>query len=163
MSARSNQRLSDIRQARLDALKVIIAHWEAFKPFMSAADLKAALSHIPGIESLTITPYGPMQIVRIGDKSATVSQNASPGEIERALTAAPIRLVPREQAKSMTTIGEQLKAARASIAAARTAASEAVSESADATRVVLQEVDKAKKEAADLRAEVAILTNGGPA
>lgn len=62
----------------------------------------------------------------------------------------------------MPTIAEQLKAARAQVAEARQAAASAVAESADAYRVVLQEVDKTRKEAADLRAEVAELTNGGP-
>ncbi len=63
----------------------------------------------------------------------------------------------------MTTIGEQLKAARDEIAEARKGASDAVADTADATRVVLGEVAKLKKEADDLRAEVAELTNGGPA
>jgi len=133
---------------------------------MSAADLKSALSHMPGIEGLTIVPtVSGHQRITLAGKTIEVEANASPGEIEAAFNASviPNPFVSTKQAKSMTTIGEQLKAARAQLADARNAASQAVSESADAARVVLQEVEKAKKEAADLRAEVAILTNGGPA
>jgi hypothetical protein len=68
----------------------------------------------------------------------------------------------RPEAVRMPTIGEQLKAAKAQLAGAREAAATAVNESAAAARVVLQEVEKARKEAAELRAEVAELTNGGP-
>jgi hypothetical protein len=64
--------------------------------------------------------------------------------------------------RTMTTIADQLKAARAQLAEARQAASDVVAESTDAARLVMQEVEKAKKEAADLRAEVAAPTNGGP-
>lgn len=62
----------------------------------------------------------------------------------------------------MATIGEQLKAARAQLAEARQGASNAVAESASASNAVLQEAKKVLKEANDLRAEVAELTNGGP-
>jgi hypothetical protein len=65
--------------------------------------------------------------------------------------------------KPMPTIAEQLKAARAKLAEARQGAVQAVAESADASNVVLGEVNKVLKEASDLRAEVAELTNGGPA
>lgn len=81
-------------------------------------------------------------------------------DIERALVCGKLEN-PFEKPK-MTTIGELLKSARADIASARRGAAHAVAESADATKVVLQEVDKLRKEAADLRAEVAELTNGGP-
>lgn len=62
----------------------------------------------------------------------------------------------------MATIAEQLKAARAQLAEARQGASSAVAESASASSAVLVEVNKVLKEASDLRAEVAELTNGGP-
>lgn len=60
------------------------------------------------------------------------------------------------------TIADQLKAARAQLAEARKAAADVVAQSTDAARLVMQEVEKAKKEADDLRAEMAALTNGGP-
>jgi len=63
----------------------------------------------------------------------------------------------------MPTIGEQLKAARADLAKAREEATAAVSGSADAAKAVLAEVSKVKAETADLLAEIAELTNGGPA
>lgn len=64
---------------------------------------------------------------------------------------------------SMATLAEQIKAARAQLADARKQAAEAVSESADVALSVLKEVDKTRKETDDLRAEMAELTNGGPA
>lgn len=70
---------------------------------------------------------------------------------------------PFHEKPKMTTIGEQLKAARAQLAEVRQGAANAVADSADASRVVLVEVNKLVKEAEDLRAEVAELTNGGPA
>jgi hypothetical protein len=62
----------------------------------------------------------------------------------------------------MTTIADQLKAARAKMAEARESAAKAVAETADASDLVRREVERVLKEAADLRAEVAGLTNGGP-
>jgi predicted nucleic acid-binding Zn-ribbon protein len=62
----------------------------------------------------------------------------------------------------MPTIAEQLADARARLAAARKGASDAVADSADAASVVLREIEKVTKETAELRAEVASLTNGGP-
>lgn len=74
--------------------------------------------------------------------------------------------VPLNQFKTekpkMPTIAEQLKAARAKLAEARDGATNAIAQSDDASRVVLGEVNKVLKEAEDLRAEVAELTNGGP-
>lgn len=126
---------------------------------MGAYDLKQAFSHLPGIDRLTIAHRGNgNQVISIGDRQVEVGPMATNEDIERALTnpwAEPKR-------QNMTTIGELLKSARADIASARQGAAHAVAESADATKVVLQEVDKLRKEAADLRAEVAELTNGGP-
>jgi hypothetical protein len=64
--------------------------------------------------------------------------------------------------RPMPTIAEQLADARAKLAAARKSASDAVADSADAASVVLRQIEKVQKETADLRAEVASLTNGGP-
>lgn len=69
---------------------------------------------------------------------------------------------PKRTEERMPTIAEQLKAARADIAAARQGAVEAVTQTGEAVQVVQQEIIKLKKEAADFRAEVAELTNGGP-
>jgi hypothetical protein len=62
----------------------------------------------------------------------------------------------------MPTIAEQIKAARAQSAEVRKSAADAIADLSDAAGLVMREVEKAKKEAADLRAEVAELTNGGP-
>ena len=70
--------------------------------------------------------------------------------------------IPTEKT-TMPTIAEQLKAARAKLAEARDGAVNAIAQSDDASKVVLGEVNKVLKEAEDLRAEVAELTNGGPA
>jgi hypothetical protein len=129
-------------------------------PEMSVRELKEALRDIPDIETLTIG-YAPNgnQILHVADRSIEVSPAASNEEIRLALQNPFIRT---ENTKIMT-IADQLKAARAQLAEARQGASNAVAESADASRVVLQEAQKVLKEAADLRAEVAELTNGGPA
>ena len=73
--------------------------------------------------------------------------------------------LPEQSAEKpkMPTIAEQLKAARAKLAEARDGAVNAIAQSHDASKVVLGEVNKVLKEAEDLRAEVAELTNGGPA
>lgn len=60
------------------------------------------------------------------------------------------------------TIADELKAARAQVAEARQAAANAVAESVSASNLAKQEAAKALKEAQDLRAELAGLTNGGP-
>jgi hypothetical protein len=69
---------------------------------------------------------------------------------------------PQPEKSKMSTIAEQLKAARAKLTEARDGAANAIAVSQDASKVVLGEVNKVLKEAEDLRAEVAELTNGGP-
>jgi hypothetical protein len=69
---------------------------------------------------------------------------------------------PQPEKSKMSTIAEQLKAARAKLTEARDGAANAIAVSHDASKVVLGEVNKVLKEAEDLRAEVAELTNGGP-
>jgi hypothetical protein len=86
-----------------------------------------------------------------------------PADIPAAPTEVPTSpFVSQEKPKPMT-IGEQLKAARAKLAEVRQGAADAVAESDHAAGAVLAEVNKVLKEASDLRAEVAELTNGGPA
>lgn len=79
----------------------------------------------------------------------------------RGATEPPPLEQPAEKPK-MTTIAEQLKAARAKLTEARDGAANAIAVSQDASKVVLGEVNKVLREAEDLRAEVAELTNGGP-
>lgn len=57
---------------------------------MSIAGIKNALSHIPGIQSLTMH-YGASgtEIYTLGDKSVTLPANAVANEIENALTGTP--------------------------------------------------------------------------
>jgi hypothetical protein len=68
----------------------------------------------------------------------------------------------RKTPPKMPTIAEQLRAARADIANARQGAVDAVAQTGEAVEIVKQEIKKLEKEAADFRAEVAELTNGGP-
>lgn len=93
--------------------------------------------------------------VNLPEQSVTVLPTDSLSDIKAKLQN------PFERPK-MSTIGEQLKAARAKLAEAREGAANAVMQSADVSRVVKAEVDKVLKEAAELQAEVAELTNGGP-
>jgi isopropylmalate/homocitrate/citramalate synthase len=65
--------------------------------------------------------------------------------------------------ESMATLAEQIKAARAQLVEARKQAADAVADSANVALSVLKEVEKTRKETDDLRAEMAELTNGGPA
>jgi hypothetical protein len=86
-----------------------------------------------------------------------------PADIPAEPTEVPVSpFVSQEKPKSMSTIGEQLKAARAKLAEVRQGAADAIVESDHAAGAVLAEVNKVLKEASDLRAEVAELTNGGP-
>lgn len=73
----------------------------------------------------------------------------------------PLNQFETEKPK-MPTIAEQLRAARAEIANARQGAVDAVAQTGEAVNIVKQEITKLQKEAADFRAEVAELTNGGP-
>jgi hypothetical protein len=141
-------------------LSIAVYDVNRISPEMSVLELKAALSDIPGADSMTIG-YAPNgnQLITVDGKTVEVGPMASNDEIRLALQNPFIRT---ENTKIMT-IADQLKAARAQLAEARQGASNAVAESADASRVVLQEAQKVLKEAADLRAEVAELTNGGPA
>jgi hypothetical protein len=61
------------------------------------------------------------------------------------------------------TIGEQIKAARAELETARTTVGIAISASLDASKSVKGEAEKLKAEAAAMLAELAEVTNGGPA
>lgn len=62
----------------------------------------------------------------------------------------------------MSTIAEDLKAARAKLQQARQNASSAVAESANVASLVMEEIAKVEKETEEMRAEIAGL-NGGPA
>ena len=133
----------------------------------AVTNLKSQLGDIPGIETLNVTFGDGFQNITISGRTIQVGAEASIEEIRQALNIqkidAAFKPTPESTQKPMGTIAEQLKAARAQLAEARQGAANAVSECEDASRVVMQEVEKARKEAADLRAEVAGLTNGGPA
>lgn len=62
----------------------------------------------------------------------------------------------------MSTISEDLKAARAKLQQARQSASNAVAESANVAGLVMEEIAKVEKETEEMRAEIAGM-NGGPA
>jgi hypothetical protein len=97
------------------------------------------------------------------DQPLSVEPETIPADMPAAPTEVPVSpFVSQEKPKPMT-IGEQLKAARAKLAEVRQGAADAVAESDHAAGAVLAEVNKVLKEASDLRAEVAELTNGGPA
>jgi hypothetical protein len=101
--------------------------------------------------------YGPkgQTFVNLPEKSIEVLETDTVDDIKA-------KLQNPFEGKRMPTIGEQLKAAKAEIAAVRQDAANTVVDTQDAVKLAQQEVDKAKKEAADLRAELAELTNGGP-
>lgn len=128
------------------------------------SDLKAQLADVPGIDAIAAKEDGLGLFVTFNGSTVQFPKGASIDAIRKGMNLRKIDGISNQgpSSKAMTTISDQLKAAKAQIADARQAAATAVSESADAARVVLQEVDKARKEAADLRAEVADLTNGGP-
>lgn len=62
----------------------------------------------------------------------------------------------------MSTLGEDLKAARAKLQQARRGAAEAVAESANVAGLVIEEIAKLEMETEEMRAEIAGM-NGGPA
>lgn len=121
---------------------------------------------------LTIRFMGHFQIINLEGHEITMGSLATDEQI--AAEIAKVRQPPVSMSmfvnradfdaarKQMPTIAEQLKAARAKLAEARDGATNAIAKSDDASRVVLGEVNKVLKEAEDLRAEVAELTNGGP-
>jgi phosphopantothenate synthetase len=62
----------------------------------------------------------------------------------------------------MSTLGEDLKAARAKLLQARQGAAAAVAESGNVASLVIEEISKLEKETEEMRAEIAGM-NGGPA
>lgn len=62
----------------------------------------------------------------------------------------------------MSTLGEDLKAARARLQQARQGVVNAVTESGNVAGLVIEEVAKLEKETEEMRAEIAGM-NGGPA
>jgi hypothetical protein len=110
---------------------------------------------------LTIRYMGPFQVINLEGREITLGAMATDGQIAEEIKRIRPPPIPTEKPK-MPTIAEQLKAARAKLTEARDGAANAIAVSQDASRVVLGEVTKVLKEAEDLRAEVAELTNGGP-
>lgn len=147
---------------------------------MGLADIKDRLAHIAGIEKLTVEQVHDREVFRLGAQTVEIpAGNAGVRnrvqfladhlksieaivKVDQAVAAIQTPQ-PKPETKPMSTIGEQLKAARAQLADARQGAANAVAESASASGAVLVEVNKVLKEAGELRAEVAELTNGGPA
>ncbi len=102
---------------------------------------------------LTVRQEGYFQVINLEGHEITIGSNATDEQI--AAEIARIR-------NTMPTIAEQLRAARADIANARQGAVDAVAQTGEAVQVVKEQISKLQKEAADFRAEVAELTNGGP-
>jgi septal ring factor EnvC (AmiA/AmiB activator) len=105
---------------------------------------------------LTVRQEGYFQIINLEGHEITIGSNATDDQI-----AAEIARI-RNEIPKMPTIAEQLRAARAEIANARQGAVDAVAQTGEAVNAVKAEIKKLEKEAADFRAEVAELTNGGP-
>jgi septal ring factor EnvC (AmiA/AmiB activator) len=105
---------------------------------------------------LTVRQEGYFQILNLEGHEITIGSNATDDQI-----AAEIARIRNETPK-MPTIAEQLRAARAEIANARQGAVDAVAQTGEAVNAVKAEIKKLEKEAADFRAEVAELKNGGP-
>jgi hypothetical protein len=117
------------------------------------SDLRASLNE----PSLTMRSDGHFLIINLdGQDQITIGSMATDEQIGAEI--ARIRKTPPK----MPTIAEQLRAARADIANARQGAVDAVAQTGEAVEIVKQEIKKLEKEAADFRAEVAELTNGGP-
>jgi hypothetical protein len=102
-------------------------------------------------------------VYQMSVESINAALRDQPLSVDPATEVPVSPFVSQEKPKTMSTIGEQLKAARAKLAEVRQGAADAVAESDHAAGAVLAEVNKVLKEASDLRAEVAELTNGGPA
>lgn len=105
---------------------------------------------------LTVRQEGYFQIINLEGHEITIGSNATDEQIGQEIA----RL--RNEKPKMPTIAEQLRAARAEIANARQGAVDAVAQTGEAVNLVKAEIKKLEKEAADFRAEVAELTNGGP-
>jgi hypothetical protein len=158
--------MSALSQNELDwlAARLSIAVYDVNRttPEMSVYELKAAFRGVEGSEALTVSyAANGNQLINIGDKTLEVGPMASNDEIRFALMN-PFIPTENTRLEIMPTIAEQLKAARAKLAEAREGATNAIAHSHDASQAVLGEVNKVLKEADDLRAEVAELTNGGP-
>jgi hypothetical protein len=144
------------------AARLSIAVYDTNREYLMdrLSQLKYGLGDVPGIESLSVRSSEGYEYLTLNGKTFKFVGNAPLDNIRRAMN---LRKIDNHTSQtSMPTIAEQLKAARAQLLEARQGASNAVTESADASRVVLQEAQKVLKEAADLRAEVAELTNGAP-
>jgi hypothetical protein len=106
---------------------------------------------------LTVTQDSQWLVITVDGHEITLPKAATDDHIDYEIAR-----IRAQVEKPMPTIAEQLAAARAKLAEARQGASDAVADSADAARVVLAEIEKVQKETAELRAEVATLTNGAP-
>lgn len=62
----------------------------------------------------------------------------------------------------MSTLGEDIKAARENLRKAREQAASAIAENGNVTSLVIEEIAKLEKETEEMRAEITGL-NGGPA
>ena len=124
--------------------------WDLIDEMGRQTDLRLKFS----TPDLTVRQEGYFQIINVEGHEITIGSLATDEQI--GVEIARLR-EPR-----MPTIAEQLRAARAEIANARQGAVDAVAQTGEAVNIVKQEITKLQKEAADFRAEVAELTNGGP-
>lgn len=124
--------------------------WELIDEMGRQTDLRLKFN----APDLTVRQEGYFQIINVEGHEITIGSLATDEQI--GVEIARLR-EPR-----MPTIAEQLRAARAEIANARQGAVDAVAQTGEAVNIVKQEITKLQKEAADFRAEVAELTNGGP-
>jgi hypothetical protein len=107
---------------------------------------------------LTVTQDSQWLTINAWGRDITLPKAATDEHIDYEIE----KIRPIRGHETVPTIAEQLAVARAKLAEARQGASDAVADSADAARVVLAEIEKVQKETAELRAEVATLTNGAP-
>lgn len=146
---------------------------------MGLRNIKSALSHVPGIDSLQMQ-YGPQgsQIFIMGDVKIRLPADATPADIEAALAspgtaallAVPLSLMPGLSVMSITGATHLADSIKAKIQAAKDRMAQATANT-DASLTKLNSAADAAdqvsasiaKEADDLMAQIGQFSNGAPA
>jgi mevalonate kinase len=163
--------LSDIERA---AVQILISRElssyvdQLNRHLMSVQDLKEALRHVPGIETLTIRQGSDGdQIVSIRGRAVSLKADATPAEIEAAFATPlpPNQFVTTRQAMSITgasSLKAKFEAAKARKAAIEQRAENAVKQYNDAGDIAEGAIKKLEDDAQALLAEVKDFSNGAP-
>lgn len=159
-----------LRRARLDALRVLIAHYDTFQEVdrMGIHDLKQALKYIPGIDSLTMS-YAPNgnQLFQLSDRITEVGPTATVSEIGKALTNPFVSKDTTMAITGASYLGEQFKAklqaAKDKITQAQASLPAAIDDLDATAQSALDTAKAIQAEADDLKAALGQGANGGPA